>query len=121
MSEPTKLATIAELGETAVTTIETRHGRLAVGLSGGEPFAVSDRCRHLGASLGKGRVAEDGCLECPWHRARYDITSGAMIRGPQGAAWLPVREAVRLFTNAFARLKRYPVSERDGDIFLDEP
>ena len=76
MSEPTKLATIAELGDTAVTTAETRHGRLAVGLSAHTPFAVSNRCRHMGAELGRGRVTDDGCLECPWHRARYNVTDG---------------------------------------------
>ncbi len=66
-------------------------------------------------------MTEEGCLECPWHRTRYDVTSGTMVRGPQGAAFWPVRETVRLFTNTLARLKRYPVSERDGNIFIDEP
>jgi hypothetical protein len=31
-----------------------------------------------------------------------------MVRGLQGAFFWPVREAVRLFTNAVARFKRYP-------------
>jgi nitrite reductase/ring-hydroxylating ferredoxin subunit len=58
---------------------------LAVGISAGKPFAVSNRCRHLFASLGKGRVTGDGCLQCPWRAALYDVGTGAMVRGPQGA------------------------------------
>src|SRR5438445_13334799 len=121
MGESTRLVGVAELGESGVAAVDTAHGRLAVGITAGRPFAVSDRCRHLGASLGKGRVAEDGCLECPWHRARYDVEAGTMTRGPQGAAFAPVRGAVRLFANTVARLKRYPVTERDGEIHLVEP
>jgi 3-phenylpropionate/trans-cinnamate dioxygenase ferredoxin component len=113
-----RLLARAELEESGVRAVETPHGRLAVGIADGEPFAVSDRCRHLGASLGKGRVADDGCLECPWHRARYDVRSGEMTRGPQGVAFLAARGAVMAYTNRAARLKRYPVVERDGDLYL---
>lgn len=59
-------------------------GKFAVGLSKGEPFAVSRRCRHLGADLAGGKVSADGCLVCPWHRAEYDVSSGRMVKGPQG-------------------------------------
>lgn len=61
-----------------------RVGRWAVGLSGGEPFAVSPRCRHQLADLSKGTVDADGCLVCPWHGSRYDVRSGAMVKGPHG-------------------------------------
>ena len=82
----------------------------------GEPFAVSNRCRHLFAVLGKGRVAEDCCLECPWHGARYDVRSGKMTRGPQGA-FRPLAGVVKGTTGSVA-LKTYPVELRDGEIWL---
>src|SRR5271157_6601100 len=82
---PVRLVSVDDLGDSQVTVVErTPHGALAVGLSAGEPFAVSNRCRHLFASLGEGRVADDGCLQCPWHAARFDVRTGAMTRGPQG-------------------------------------
>jgi nitrite reductase/ring-hydroxylating ferredoxin subunit len=64
-------------------------GRWAVGnraKKGAEAdlFAVSRRCRHLGADLAKGGIDPDGCLVCPWHQARYDVSTGHMVRGPQG-------------------------------------
>lgn len=35
--------------------------------------ALVDRCPHRGAALSLGRVAEDGCLECPFHGWRFDV------------------------------------------------
>src|SRR5882762_2040449 len=94
----TRLAAVDDLGSTQVTVVEeTPHGTLAVGLSGGKPFAVSNRCRHLFASLGKGHVDDDGCLECPWHAALYDVSTGKMVRGPQGA-FKPVAGAIKATT-----------------------
>lgn len=60
-------------GPTVVET--TPRGALAVGISAGQPFAVSNRCRHLVAALGEGHVANDGFLECPWHAAQYDVNT----------------------------------------------
>lgn len=99
-----------------MNVVDSPHGALAVGLSDGVPFAVSNKCRHLFAPLGKGHVAEDGCLECPWHGARYDVRTGAMVRGPQGA-FRPLAGAVKATTGARA-LKTFPVELRDGAIWL---
>src|ERR1700736_751480 len=80
-----RLVSVDGLGDSQVTVVEeTPHGALAVGVSGGKPFALSNRCRHLFASLGKGHVTDAGCLECPWHAALYDVATGKMVRGPQG-------------------------------------
>ena len=59
-------------------------GHYAVGNADGELFAVGRRCRHLGADLGNGSIDRNGCLVCPWHGARFDVTTGQMTRGPQG-------------------------------------
>lgn len=118
MAEDTasRLIGIDELGERGVAVVEgTPHGTLAVGVSGGEPFAVSNKCRHLFASLGEGHV-ENGCLECPWHGARYEVSTGKMIRGPQGA-FKPISGVVKNTMGARS-LKTYPVESRDGAIWL---
>jgi 3-phenylpropionate/trans-cinnamate dioxygenase ferredoxin component len=113
----TRLVTVAELGDSQVAVVEqTPHGALAVGISAGKPFAVSNRCRHLFASLGEGLVTEDGCLQCPWHAARYDVGSGKMVRGPQGA-FKPLAGVVKATTGAIS-LKTFPVELRDGAIWL---
>lgn len=112
----TRLVSVDELGDSSVTVVGTPRGDLAVGISDGEPFAVSNRCRHLFASLGKGHVADDGCLECPWHGARYDTKSGKMTRGPQGA-FRPVGGLIKSTTGARA-LETHEVELRDGAIWL---
>jgi 3-phenylpropionate/trans-cinnamate dioxygenase ferredoxin subunit len=112
-----RLVAVDDLGASRVVVVEqTLHGALAVGISAGKPFAVSNRCRHLFASLGKGRVTDDGCLQCPWHAALYDVGTGAMVRGPQGA-FRPLAGAVKATTGARA-LKTFPVEVRDGAIWL---
>jgi nitrite reductase/ring-hydroxylating ferredoxin subunit len=112
-----RLVAVDDLGDSQVAVVEsTPHGALAVGISAGNPFAVSNRCRHLFASLGKGRVTDDGCLQCPWHAALYDVGTGAMVRGPQGA-FKPVAGAVKATTGARS-LKTFPVEVRDGAIWL---
>lgn len=116
---PLRLVAVADLGDSHVTVVEhSPHGALAVGLAGERPFAVSNRCRHLFAPLGKGRVTPEGCLECPWHAALYDIASGRMVRGPQGA-FKPIAGAVKATSGARA-LKTHAVELRDGAIWLAE-
>jgi 3-phenylpropionate/trans-cinnamate dioxygenase ferredoxin subunit len=112
----TRLVAVDDLGASQVCVVdETPHGALAVGISAGKPFAVSNRCRHLFASLGKGHVTDDGCLECPWHSARY-VGTGKMVRGPQGA-FKPLAGAVKATTGA-RPLNTSPVELRDGVIWL---
>jgi 3-phenylpropionate/trans-cinnamate dioxygenase ferredoxin component len=114
---PIRLLAVEDLGVSQVTVVqETPHGALAVGISAEKPFAVSNRCRHLFASLGKGRVTGEGCLECPSHAALYDVGTGEMVRGPQGA-FKPLAGAVKATTGALP-LKTYPVELRDGAIWL---
>ena len=61
-----------------------RAGNWAVGNRGGEYFAVSRHCRHQLADLSEGSIDADGCLVCPWHQSRYDVTTGEMVEGPKG-------------------------------------
>jgi nitrite reductase/ring-hydroxylating ferredoxin subunit len=64
-----------------------RVGRWAVGNRDGDLFAVSPRCRHQLADLSRGTLDAHGCLVCPWHGSRYDVTSGRMVEGPHGFLW----------------------------------
>jgi nitrite reductase/ring-hydroxylating ferredoxin subunit len=115
-----RLVAVGALGERGVVEVRTaRHGVLAVGMAGGEPFAVGNVCRHQGAKLGRGRVTPSGCLECPWHRAHFDVRTGRMVDGPKGRVFgfKPYSAAVRGF-GEIARLQRHRVVLRDGAIYL---
>jgi nitrite reductase/ring-hydroxylating ferredoxin subunit len=115
VSEAVKLVAVSDLGETQVTEVDSPHGTLAVGLVDGVAFAVSNRCRHLFAPMGKGKIC-DGQLQCPWHAARYDVRTGEMTRGPQGV-FKPLSGAVKATTGS-RNLKTYPVEIREGAIWL---
>ena len=112
-----RLVAVEDLGESQVTVVEgTPHGALAVGISKGEPFATSNRCRHLFAPLGQGHVTAEGCLECPWHASLYNVSTGKMVRGPQGR-YKPLAGVIKATAGALP-LKTFPVELRDGAIWL---
>ncbi|HEY2055305.1 MAG TPA: Rieske 2Fe-2S domain-containing protein [Solirubrobacterales bacterium] len=85
----------------------------------GERFALSRRCRHLRADLADGSIDAEGCLECPWHHARYDPHNGRMTLGPQGAfAKVPGLDASFIALTKLLPLRRAEVIEREGDVFV---
>jgi 3-phenylpropionate/trans-cinnamate dioxygenase ferredoxin subunit len=55
--------------------------------AGGHLYAFDDTCTHTGCSLAKGEL-EDTTVTCPCHGSQFDVTSGAVLRGP---AQRPVR------------------------------
>jgi nitrite reductase/ring-hydroxylating ferredoxin subunit len=90
----------------------------AVG-NNGDHFAVSRRCRHLGADLANGSVNAEGCLVCPWHQSAYDVRTGRMVRGPQGVfAKIPGLGATFKGLTRIVPLRRGRVVVDDGDLFL---
>lgn len=98
----------------------TRAGGYAVG-NNGSYFAVSRRCRHLGGPLDEGTIDTDGCLVCPWHQSKYDVTTGLMTRGPQGVfAKVPGLGAVFKGITKVAPLRRRRVVARDGELYLEK-
>jgi nitrite reductase/ring-hydroxylating ferredoxin subunit len=97
----------------------TGAGPYAVGNVAGEVFAVSRRCRHLGADLAGGSIDGEGRLVCPWHQSAYDVHTGRMLRGPQGVyAKVPGLGLVFRGLTAVLPLRRGQVVERDGCLFV---
>lgn len=97
----------------------TGAGPYAVG-DNDDYFAVSRRCRHLRADLAKGSVDDDGCLVCPWHQAKYDVTTGRMVRGPQGVfAKVPGLGASFVALTKAWPLRRGKVTVAEGEVLID--
>jgi len=94
-------------------------GAWAVGNADGTYFAVSRRCRHLGADLANGSIDREGCLVCPCHGSRYAVEIGWMVRGPQGIfAKIPGLGAANKLLTRVLSLRRAKVEERDGTVFV---
>ena len=91
----------------------------AVGNDGGRLFAVSRRCRHLGADLAGGSIDREGCLVCPWHGSRYDVETGRMVEGPRGIfARIPGLGQLNMLFTRVVPLRRGEVTDRDGTIYV---
>jgi phenylpropionate dioxygenase-like ring-hydroxylating dioxygenase large terminal subunit len=72
----------------------------------GTPHVLDAYCPHLGAHLGHGGVVEDNCIRCPFHAWTFS-GDGECTRIPY---------AKKIPPNA--RLERWPVSERNGFLFV---
>lgn len=48
----------------------------------GNYYAINDICNHAGAELHEGELNGNE-LTCPWHGAKWDITTGNLIWFPQ--------------------------------------
>ena len=68
----------------------------------GNLFAISNRCSHARGPLSEGQVDQSACtVTCPWHYAKYDLSSGKVVDGV-----------------ASAPVESYTVEVRDGVIFV---
>jgi nitrite reductase/ring-hydroxylating ferredoxin subunit len=75
--------------------------RITLANVAGTFYAIDDRCTHRGCSLGDGKL-DGSTLQCACHGSRFDVTSGAVVRGPAAA---PVRS--------------YPVQVAGGEVQVD--
>jgi 3-phenylpropionate/trans-cinnamate dioxygenase ferredoxin subunit len=63
--------------------------RVGLLLHQGQPVAVLDRCPHFSGPLAQGSISTArGEIICPWHRFRFDLTSGQSVTNPAMAATL---------------------------------
>ncbi|WP_373063821.1 Rieske (2Fe-2S) protein [Gemmatimonas sp.] len=63
--------------------------------------AVDDRCPHRDFAISGGDLVEPCVLECPWHGARFDVRTGAVLSGP-----------------STDDLGTYAVQVTDGEVFV---
>jgi nitrite reductase/ring-hydroxylating ferredoxin subunit len=75
--------------------------RITLANVAGTIFAIDDTCTHRGCSLGDGKL-DGSTVQCACHGSRFDVTSGAVVRGP---AEDPVRS--------------YPVQIASGEVQVD--
>jgi nitrite reductase/ring-hydroxylating ferredoxin subunit len=54
-------------------------------------------------------------MQGPWHAVLYDVVTGALVRGPQGASFAPLAAPSRQRPRA---LKTFPVEVHGGAVWL---
>jgi nitrite reductase/ring-hydroxylating ferredoxin subunit/uncharacterized membrane protein len=75
------LSDLSALPEASPTKLKAGINDLVVVRIGDTIHAMHAVCAHAGGPLEKGTVV-GGCLQCPWHGARYRLTDGHVMRGP---------------------------------------
>ena len=87
-----KVATTDELADQQAKLVELEGQKIALFRGDGALYALSDTCTHRGGPLSEGTV-EATEVTCPWHGAKFDIRTGAVLGPParQGVRSYPVR------------------------------
>ena len=95
-----RVAALADLGDAALVAIVLDDVPIALCRVAGTVHAVSDICTHEYVRLSEG-VLDGSVIECPLHRARFDVVTGRCLARP-----------------AEADLDVYPVRIADGAIWI---
>jgi 3-phenylpropionate/trans-cinnamate dioxygenase ferredoxin subunit len=78
-----RVASVAELPEGTLMSVKRSSGEAVCLFNhGGRIGAMADRCTHQAFPLSQGSLQPDGTVQCSWHGARFDCTSGSVREGP---------------------------------------
>jgi NADPH-dependent 2,4-dienoyl-CoA reductase/sulfur reductase-like enzyme/nitrite reductase/ring-hydroxylating ferredoxin subunit len=75
------VAAVAAIAEGGMLGVEAGETKLLLLRSGAAVSAVGGTCPHAGASLAEGVRCGERII-CPWHKASFDLRSGALVEPP---------------------------------------
>jgi nitrite reductase/ring-hydroxylating ferredoxin subunit len=81
MGEFVTVADAAELSEKDLAAFEVGGERIAVANVAGSFHAFGNTCTHRQCFLALGEL-EGTVVTCPCHGSQFDVTTGAVLRGP---------------------------------------
>ena len=75
-------------------------------------FATQALCTHTFGPLARGEIVDDCQVQCPLHRARFEISTGAVVR------WANFPPGIQLLNSVRGEkaLRTYPVAVRNGNV-----
>jgi len=87
-----RVATTSELVPGQAKKVEVDGKTIALFNLEGTYHAIDDTCTHRGGPLSEGDV-EGHVVTCPWHGAKFNVTSGEVLGPPAraGVASYPTR------------------------------
>jgi nitrite reductase/ring-hydroxylating ferredoxin subunit len=72
---------VSEISNGQMKHVEINGKEIVIANLDGKFYACADRCAHMNARLSRGNVNQD-IVTCPFHGAKFDITSGKKIGEP---------------------------------------
>ena len=77
-----RVASVKDVAPGQVVPIEAEGKKLLLAHVDGAYHAAQRKCPHLGFNLCKGSL-EGHAIVCPLHKAKFDLTTGAIDRDPK--------------------------------------
>jgi len=81
MGERVRVASLAEVPPGTGRQVQVSGRAVAIYNVDGTVHAIDGTCTHRGGPLGEGELVES-VVTCPWHGARFDVTTGAVLGPP---------------------------------------
>jgi nitrite reductase/ring-hydroxylating ferredoxin subunit len=81
MGDRVRVASLAEVPPGTGRQVQVSGRALAIYNVDGTIHALDGTCTHRGGPLGEGELAGN-VVTCPWHGARFDVTTGAVLGPP---------------------------------------
>jgi nitrite reductase/ring-hydroxylating ferredoxin subunit len=76
-----KVARVDDVSPGRAKRVDLAGRRLAIFNLNGHFQAMDDACNHRGGPLSEGEVEGDAVV-CPWHGAKFNVTTGELLGGP---------------------------------------
>ena len=80
-------------------------------------YATQSTCTHTFGPLGLGKIVDECKIQCPLHRARFDIRTGEVIDWANFPPGIQLLNVVR----GEKALETYPVSVLKNDVRVNRP
>ncbi len=96
-----KVAKAAEIPAGGAKLVQVSGKEIAVFRVDDKFYAVDNNCTHMGGPLAEGEL-QGTTVECPWHGAQFDVTTGKALRAP-----------------AQGDVASYPARQQDDDIEVE--
>lgn len=100
------------LGEMRVMQVEGT--RVIIYHLGTGFYATQANCTHMFAPLGRGKIIDDCVVQCPLHRARFDIASGEVRQWANFPPGIQLLDVVR----GKKKLQTFAVDVRGKEVFV---
>lgn len=117
----TKIATASEISTTKALKVKANGQSLIMAKVGDRACAIANKCPHLGLPLSSGKL-EDGIVTCPFHGAKFDISTGKNVKWVSSVMGITLPEMgqkMMAMGKEATDVACFAVTQEGDDLFVD--